>query len=73
MRKPLPVIPDDAATLKQRLQRAHDGRKRPRLHMLSRLASGPARPRQAVAQLVGVHRHTMGHGLARYKAGGLEA
>ena len=34
MRKPLPAITEDAATLKQQLQREHDGRKRPRLQML---------------------------------------
>jgi transposase len=73
MRKPLPAITEDAATLKQQLQREHDGRKRPRLQMLYLLASGQARTRQAVAQLVGVHRNTIGHWLALYNAGGLEA
>jgi hypothetical protein len=33
MRKALPVITEAAETLKQRLQRAHDGRKKPRLQM----------------------------------------
>lgn len=73
MRQPLPVITEDAATLKQRLPREQDGRQRPRLQMLSLLASGQARTRQAVAQRVGVHRHTVGHWLALYPAGGLEA
>lgn len=73
MRKPLPAMTEDAATLKQQLQREHDGRKRPRLQMLYLLASGQARTRPAAAQLVGVHRHTIGHWLALYKAGGLEA
>jgi transposase len=73
MRKPLPVITEDAATLKQRLQREHDGRKRPRLQMLYLLASGQAQTRQDVAQLVGVHRNTIGHWLAIYEAGGLES
>jgi hypothetical protein len=40
MRKALPIISEDAATLKQRLQREHDGRKKPRLQMLDLLASG---------------------------------
>ena len=73
MRTPPPVMTADAATLKQRIQREHAGRKRPRLQMLYWLASGHARTRQAVAQLGGVHRHTMGHWLALYTAGGLEA
>jgi transposase len=73
MRKALPVISEDAATLKQRLQHEHDSRKKPRLQMLYWLASGQAQTRQDVAQLLGVHRNTIGHWLARYEAGGLEA
>jgi hypothetical protein len=37
------------------------------------LASGPAPTRQAVAPLLGVHRHTLGPGLAIYEAGGRAA
>jgi transposase len=73
MRKALPIISDDAATLKQRLQREHDGRKKPRLQMLYLLASGHGQTRQAVAQLLGVHRNTVGHWLAIYEAHGLDA
>jgi transposase len=72
MRTARPVIREDAATLKQRLQHEHDGRKRPRLPMLYLLASGQARTRRDVAQLLGVHRHTIGHWLARNATGGLE-
>jgi transposase len=73
MRKALPVIREDAATLKHRLQHEHDGRKKPRLQMLYLLASGYAQTRRAVAQLLGVHRNTVGHWLAIYEARGLEA
>jgi transposase len=73
MRKAVPVITEDTAILKQRLQHEHDGRKKPRLQMLYLLASGQAQTRQAVAQLLGVHRNTIGHWLAIYEAGGLEA
>jgi hypothetical protein len=31
MRQALPVISEEAESLKQRLQRAHDGRQKPRL------------------------------------------
>lgn len=72
MRKALPVIIEDAELLKQRLHREHDGRKKPRLQTRYLLASGQAHRRQAVAQLLGVHRHTIGHWLALYEAGGLE-
>jgi transposase len=72
MRQALPVISEEAEPLKQRLQREHDGRQKPWLQMRSRLASGQAQSRLAVAQLLGVHRQTIGHGLARYAAGGLD-
>ena len=73
MRKALPVITEDAELLKQRLQREHDGRKRPRLQMLYLAASGQGHTRQHVAQLLGVHRNTVGRWLALYEAGGLDA
>jgi transposase len=73
MRKALPVITEAAETLKQRLQREHDGRKKPRLQMLYLLAGGQAQTRQEVAQLLGVHRNTVSHWLASYETGGLEA
>jgi transposase len=73
MRTALPLITEDAATLKRRLQREHDGRKKPRLQMLYLLASGQAQTRQDVAQLLGVHRNTISRWLTRYPAGGLDA
>jgi transposase len=73
MRKSLPVITEAIESLKQRLQHEHDRRKRPRLHMLYLLASGQAQTRWDVAQLLGVHRNTIGHWLALYETGGLEA
>jgi putative transposase len=73
MHKAVPVITEDVESLKQRLQREHHGRKKPRLQMLYLLASGQAQTRQEVAQLLGVHRHTIGHWLALYEAGGMEA
>jgi transposase len=44
-----------------------------RLQMLSLLASRQAHTRQDVAQLLGVHRHTIGRWLALYAPGGLAA
>jgi len=73
MRKALPVIAQDTEILKQRRQRERDGRKKPRLQMLYVLASGQAQTRLEVAQLLGVHRNTIGHWLRRYEGGGLEA
>jgi putative transposase len=73
MRKALPVITEAVENLKQRLQREHDGRKKPRLQMLYLLASRQAQTRHEVAHLLGVHRNTIGHWLAIYETGGLEA
>jgi transposase len=73
MRNPLPVIHENEAALKQRLQHAHDGHQKPRLHMLYLLATRQAQDRQEVARLLGVHRNTIRRWLALYAAGGLEA
>jgi transposase len=73
MRKAMPRITDHADDLKHRLQREHDGHKKPRLQMLYLLASGQAQTRQDVAQPLGVHRNTIGRWLAMYAAGGLDA
>jgi transposase len=41
--------------------------------MLSLLDSGQVQTRQDVAQLLGVHRNTIGHWMAIYAVGGLDA
>jgi transposase len=73
MRKAIPPITERADDLKPRLRREHDSHKRLRLQMLYLLASGQAHERQEVAQLLGVHRNTIGCWLALYAAGGLAA
>ncbi len=73
MRHPVPPIREDEATLKERLQRDHDGQRKPRLQMLYLLATRQAQNRQEVARLLGVHRNTIGRWLARYATGGLDA
>jgi transposase len=73
MRTAIPPITEHADALKGQLQREHDGHKKPRLQMLYLLASGQAHTRQEVAQLLGVHRNTIGRWLALYAAGGLDA
>jgi hypothetical protein len=73
MRNALPVIREDAAALKQRLHHEQNGRKKSRLQMLYLLASGQAQTRRDVAQLLGVHRNTVGHWLALYATSGLGA
>jgi transposase len=73
MRTAIPRITDHAADLKHRLQREHDGHKKPRLQRLYLLAAGQAQTRQDVAHLLGGHRNTIGRWLAIYAAGGLAA
>ena len=73
MRNPIPTIYEEVAALKERLQREHDGHKKPRVQMLSLLATRQARDRQEVARLLGVHRKTISRWLARYAVGGLDA
>ena len=73
MRKAVPRITDSAADLKQRLQREHDGRKKPRLQMLYLLASAHAATRQDGAHMLGVSRNTVGRCLALDETGGTPA
>ncbi len=73
MRNALPVLREDATTLQQRLHDEQHGRKQSRRQRLYLLASGQARTRRDVAQLWGVHRHTVGHWRALYATGGLAA
>jgi transposase len=72
-RRAIPPMTAHTDDLKHRLQREHDGHKKPRLQRLYVLASGHAHTRQDVAQLLGVHRHTIGRWLARDASGGLDA
>jgi transposase len=73
MRQVMPPITEQAADLKQRLQRGHDSPQKPRLQMLYLLASGQTHERQEMAHLLGVHRNTTGRWLTLYAAGGLDA
>jgi transposase len=73
MRRAIPASAKQAAELKQRLQRDHHSHTKLRLQRRSLLASGQAHERQAVAQLLGVHRHLIGRWLARDATAGLAA
>jgi transposase len=73
MRTAIPPLTEPTDELKHRLQREHDGHNKPRLQMRYLLASGQAHTRQEVAQLLGVHRNTIGRWLSLYAAGGLDA
>jgi hypothetical protein len=60
MRTAIPPLTEQADAGKHRFQREPDGHKKPRLQILSRLASGQTQTCQAVARLLGVHRQTIG-------------
>jgi transposase len=67
----MPTIAESVEELKQRLQREHDGRRKPRLQMLYLLASDQAHTRQEVARLLGLSRNTVARWLTTYQTGGL--
>jgi transposase len=73
MNKPFPSIVESPAHLHQQLRREPDAKRRQRLQALYLVASGQARSRLALAQLLAVHRHTIHAWLALYKDGGLSA
>lgn len=71
MKRPLPTIHESAESLKDQMQSERDSLKKQRLHVLYLLASGQATQRQQVAQLLGVHRNTVGRWLTIYEQSGL--
>ena len=71
MRKDIPLIREDVATLKQRFLREPHPTKRQRLHMLYLLASHHATSRVAVATILGVSRNTVARWLTTYATAGL--
>ena len=73
MRRPLPPIHESVDELRRQMQGETHPLKRPRRHMLYLLASGQATTRQTVADLLGIHRNTVGRWLALYEQEGLEA
>jgi len=72
MRKAMPTIVESADELQRRMQSEPDSKKRQRLHALYLAASGQARHRQAIAALLGVHRHSVAAWFAAYAEGGLD-
>lgn len=73
MHRDRPVVTESAEELKALLKQEPDRQKRQRLHALYLFASGHATTRQEAAQLLGVHRETLGRWMACYADGGLPA
>jgi transposase len=72
MKRKLPHIDHSREELHQLLKAERDVQKRQRLQALYLLASRQAKTRLAVAELLGVHRHSVGTWLEWYEQGGLE-
>ena len=70
MRKRMPTITESADALHQRLKQEKDVKKRQRLPARSLAASGRAHHRQAIADLLGVHRHSVAAWFEAYAEGG---
>jgi transposase len=73
MHREQPVITESADELKAMLKQEPHPQKRQRLHALFLFASRQATTRQEVAQLLGIHRQTIGRWMSDYAAGGLAA
>jgi transposase len=73
MNRRMPRVVEAADKLKARMGEERHALKRQRLHALYLVASGQARTRRAVAELLGLSRNTVGEWLAVYEQGGLSA
>ena len=72
MNKKVPEITESVEELKVLLRNSKQVHQTQRLSALYLLRSGHAKHRTQVAELLGVHRVTVGHWLEAYEAGGLE-
>jgi transposase len=73
MNKPLPTIHESPASLQKQLRAERHPKRHQQLQALYLLASGQARSRLALAELLAVHRHTIRAWLDLYGQGGLPA
>ena len=73
MYQPLPSITEDFETLKDRLHRERDPKRKPRLHLLVLLKSTQVTSRSQAAAHLALHRNTVAAWLRRYRDGGLDA
>lgn len=70
MRRGKPEVSESVEVVRARMQKETSGVKRQRVQMLHLVASGQASERQEVAQVLGVHRNTVGKWMQRYEQGG---
>jgi len=72
MRKRMPTITESADALHQRMKQEKDVKKRQRLQALYLAASGRAHHRPEIADLLGVHRHSVAAWFEAYAEGGID-
>ena len=72
MNKKVPKITESVEEIKSLMKHSAQGYQKQRLLMLYHLQSGQAKNRKQVADLLGVHRTTIGNWLSSYETGGLE-
>jgi transposase len=68
----LPQVAEPVAELRARLKAETHPKKRQRLHLLYLIADGQVRSVIQAAQVLAVHRQTVGNWLEAYRAGGVE-
>jgi transposase len=73
MHRERPIVTESPDELKALLKLETHRQKRQRLHALYLFASDQATTRQTVAQMLGLHRETIGRWMVCYAAGGLPA
>ena len=73
MHRDQPVVTESAEELKALLKQEANRHKRQRLHALYLFTSDQVTTRQQAAQLLGVHRETLGRWMSIYASGGLAA
>jgi putative transposase len=73
MHREQPIVTESPDELKALLKQQTNRQKRQRLHALYLFASAQTTTRQEVAELLGVHRQTIGRWMNCYAAGGLSS
>ena len=68
-----PQITESVSELKNLIRKTSTGYQKQRLTMLYLYRSGQTKTRKQAAEMIGVHRKTVGEWLATYASGGLDA
>lgn len=72
MNKALPKITENVGYLRKKIKAEKDSQKRSRLQALYLVASGEAKYRSSIAQMLGFNRNSISDWFSKYEIGGLE-